>query len=179
MMAIFGMLWMGWGLAVGNLFTLSVMLTFYAAFLALLATAILTIRKGMALRKIHPLAPGPEGARIARRFKIISALEAMGIVLVLIVEGALHRPDLLAVWMGLVVGLHFLPLAKLFRFSAYYYTGAAIIACDVLSWTLLRSSVITVFAALGTGIALWATVVYALFGSRQLLREYSMPARRQ
>lgn len=70
--------------------------------------------------------------------------------------------DLLAAGVSLVVGLHFLPLARLFRFPVYYASGIAIILCDLLSWALLRFQGITFKVGVATGTVLWVTAIYAL-----------------
>lgn len=175
MMTLFGFGWLGWAFAVGNMFTLAVMVLFYAASLTLLAVAILAIRWGNALRKIYFDAPDPAAAKIAKQFRLVVILEFAGIALAVVSDIVLRRPDLLAVWIGLVVGVHFLALAKLFHFRAYYWTGIAICLWDILCWVIFRSPATTVWAALGNGIALWLTVIYAVFRCRQLAQ--NLPAR--
>ncbi|MHB8411411.1 MAG: DUF7010 family protein [Candidatus Acidiferrales bacterium] len=169
MMTLFGFGWLGWAFAVGNMLTPTLMVLFYAASLTLLAVVIFAIRRGNALRKIYSAAPDPAAAKIAKQFRLVVILEFAGIAIVVsLLEFVLHRPDLLAVGIGLVVGAHFLALAKLFRFRAYYWTGIAICLCDILCWVIFRSPAITVWTALGNGIALWLTVIYALLRCRQL-----------
>ncbi len=174
MMAIFGFGWLGWAFAVGNMFTLARMFLFYAATLGLLVIAILAIRKGKALRKIYSAAPDPAARKIAKQFGIVVILEFVGIAFAVLLDIVLHRPDLLAAWIGLVVGIHFLALAKLFNFRTYYWTGIAICFWDILCWVVFRSPAITVWAALGNGIVLWLTAIYAIVRARELAR--SMPA---
>ncbi|MHB8754478.1 MAG: hypothetical protein ACYC92_05910 [Candidatus Acidiferrales bacterium] len=172
MMALFGFGWLGWAFNVGNMFTPTLMVLFYAAFLILVAASIFAIRRGKVLRKIYFEALGPAGAKIATQFRLVVILEFVGIALAFsLLEFVLHRPDLLAIWIGLVVGIHFLLLARLFHFRAYYWTGIAICVWDALCWSTFRPPATTVWAALGNGTALWLTVIYALLHCRQLAQD--------
>ncbi|MEO8482586.1 MAG: hypothetical protein ABI634_10280, partial [Acidobacteriota bacterium] len=72
------------------------------------------------------------------------------------------RRDLVWPAIGLVVGLHFLPLGRVFRVPAYYATGSAAAAVSLAALTgTLGSSFLAVFAA-GMGTAMWVTVIYLL-----------------
>ena len=73
-----------------------------------------------------------------------------------------ERFDALPDWIGMVIGIHFLALAKVFRVRIYYLTGAAITLWCALAWALLSGAALTVSAGLGVGALLWATSTYNL-----------------
>jgi hypothetical protein len=115
-------------------FTVARWIVFYFAFLALLAASVHAVRGGKAVMKVHPAQGDEFRARTGKRFRLVDVLEAAGCGIVVLLIAVFHRWDLLAAGISLVVGIHFLPLAGLFRFPTYYGTGIAIILCDLLSW---------------------------------------------
>ncbi len=114
-------------------------------------------------------------------FGIIFGLEGAAIAVASFLCNATGHTDLFAPIMALIVGIHFFPLAWLFRFGAHYVTGALL--CLVGLATLL---VVPVTATLGgreimaralvvgggcavilwgTGLLLWARGAHALRGA--------------
>jgi hypothetical protein len=175
-MTVFGFVWLGWGFSVDRAFTdfstnrsapAIRWITFYVSFLALLGTSIQVLRKG---RKAFPARGGSFRAGFRKRFRLISLAEGVGCGIVVFLALAFHRLDLLAAAIGVVVGLHFLPLGQLFRFPAYYAAGVAIVASNLLSLILLHHDAITLAAGIATGSVLWITALYALWRAEQLLR---------
>jgi hypothetical protein len=110
-----------------------------------------------------------------KRFIIIFAGEGLGILIGINVVINLGYPDLVIPVIALVVGLHFFPLARLFKRTQDYYlaTWSTVIAvcgiifsvCGVLSYS-------RVIAFVGAGMAV-ATSVY---GRSMLIRGLQMPA---
>ena len=76
---------------------------------------------------------------------------------------------LLPTWLGAwfipmviaVVGLHFLPLARLFRYPPHQLTGGALIALAILA-PLASGRPDNAWGPLGTGLILWASAAWAL-----------------
>jgi len=95
--------------------------------------------------------------------------EIVGCLAVILICNLLRRADLIPAGIALVVGLHFLPLAKIFRAPIYYATGMLIPLWCVASFLLFRGPAIDVAAAIGTGIVLWLTSAYGLIRARTLL----------
>jgi hypothetical protein len=179
-MTIFGFVWLGWGFSVSPAFTdfsssrtppAARWITFYVAFLVLLALSIAALRKAKARMRSTSIERDEFWVRDGKKLKIISALEGTGSVIVVSLAVASHRTDLLAAGISLVVGMHFFPLARLMRFPSYYAAGIAIILCDLVSVKLLRSTAITLWAGVGTGTILWIMAVYALLRSHKSLRD--------
>lgn len=171
MMTVLGFFWLGWAISEARMSTPIPWPILYVAFLAMLAAAIQSVRKGKALVRTHVAAHNEFWPRVRGPFRTITAIEGAGCAIVVVLVVALHRLDLLGVGISLVVGLHFLPLGRLFRVPVYYAVGTAIIVCDVLAWAFLRSDAITVAVGLTTGLILWATAVYALLRARRNVRE--------
>jgi len=68
-----------------------------------------------------------------------------------------HRSDLSPQLIGLIVGVHFFPLAKIFRAPIYYWTGAAMLAGVAASVAFPAGAVRNLTACGLCGLALWAT----------------------
>jgi hypothetical protein len=178
-MTIFGFIWMGWGFSASAAFTdfsndaalpATRWILFYVITLVLLGASIQALRRGKSRMKALTIQRDEFWARSGKRLKIVSLLEGAGCGIVVFLALVLHRTDLLAAGISLVVGVHFLPLGRLMRFPAYYAAGTAIILCDLLSLALLRSDAVRFSAAVATGIILWVTAIYALLLSRKFLR---------
>ena len=96
-------------------------------------------------------------------FSAILTVEVTAIVLGGPVLSHLHRSDLYPNWVDGVVGIHFLPLGKLFQMPLYYLTGVVITlsagACLLISDSSLRAAV----CSAGTGLALWLTAGLILY----------------
>jgi hypothetical protein len=169
-MTIFGFTWLGWGFSAEKTFTVARWMIFYFATLTLLAASVHALRRGKALMKARSAQREEFWARTGKRFRLVTVLEGVGCGIVVLLTIVFHRLDLLAAGISLVVGIHFLPMAGLFRFPAYYATGIAIILCDLYGWALLRSDAITVFVGISTGTVLWVTAIYALIRSHKFFR---------
>jgi hypothetical protein len=113
--AIFGAGWLGWGFGEARAFTGIVGAAFGFIELFLLARSIYVIRAGRQLRKRYPPALPSTRRAILRSFLLVVLLEVLALLFVWVLASRLHRPELGTAWEAMVVGLHFLPLAKLFR----------------------------------------------------------------
>ena len=177
-MTIFGFIWLGWGFSASLTFTdfsgshvlpAALWIGFYAIFVGLLIFAIQALRR--ARRRIKSLATPPQDfrARFGKGFRLISILEGAGCGIVVFLAVFFQRLDLIAAGISIVVGLHFLPLARLFHFAPYYLIGVAILLCDLVSLMAMRGQQITFLSAAGTGGILWTCAAYVLVRSRKLL----------
>ncbi|OUJ71982.1 hypothetical protein [Hymenobacter crusticola] len=161
-LVVFGSGWLALGLAATHWLTLPTGLALGLAMLALVGTA------GWVLRQTKPWRPqtrGPEEAAQARRQGRLFAFLGMGeggaifLVNKLLPQHGLAQYVLPA--MALIVGLHFFPLARLFRYRGHYLTGGAMVlwtlGCLLLPPTMWQAGV-----AWGTGAILWLSAGYAL-----------------
>lgn len=95
-------------------------------------------------------------------FRIVTLLEVVGIIIVVMLANLFRRPDWLAVGISLVVGLHFLPLGRIFGTALYYWVGTLIVVWNILTLTALKSWNLTASVGIATGLILWAAAIYVL-----------------
>lgn len=166
--AMFGAGWLGWGLGDAKAFNGFIGPTFGFMALALLACSIYVIRKGRLLRKQYP-AVGISTRRTALKwFLLVVLMEVIAICLVSILASRLHRADLATDWCAMIVGFHFLPLAKIFQAPNFSILGILMVLWCALCWALFRSNTIAISASLGTGILLWDSCAFALFRAQRI-----------
>jgi len=112
-------------------------------------------------------------------FGIICAAEGMGIAVGVNVVRILHHPELQVPMIALAVGLHFFPLAKVFKRKMDYYIGLWTTAIALLAIFLMLDHEVTkstMFAFTGIGLAL-ATTYYGvnmIFVTRRVLARQSI-----
>jgi hypothetical protein len=100
-----------------------------------------------------------------KAFGIVAVLEVVGCIIVLALVGVFRRPDWAAAGISLIVGLHFLPLARIFESTAYYWVGSLMVAWDIVTVTVLKSWNPTVSADIASGAILWAAAIHTLMRS--------------
>lgn len=167
-LAMAGAGWLGWGLAEARAYTAFVGAAFGLISLFLWDWSIHTIRKGRLLRKQYPPLPASTKRAVRRSFFIVVLIEVLALVLVLILASRIHRPDLGADWVTMVVGLHYLPLAKIFRAPVLGLFGVLITLWCVICWVLFRSNGLLISVTRGSGILFWAACVSALLRARKI-----------
>jgi hypothetical protein len=167
--AMFGAGWLGWGLGQAGAFTGLRGPAFGFFELFLMACSIYAIRRGRLLSKRYPPVEAPTRRAWRRPYLIVVSVEVIGILLVSILANRLRRVDLAADWCAMVVGLHFLPLAKIFRTVYLGAIGGLMTLWCVLCWILFRSDALVISVTVGTGILLWAACVSALFRAGKIV----------
>ncbi|WP_122050431.1 hypothetical protein [Asaia bogorensis] len=100
-------------------------------------------------------------ARRTRRARVV-LLVAAGMVL-----SAVHRPDLMLVVAGLVIGASYLPLGRAMHEPVHIYTGVGILFVTAAS-LFLNQPLHSVVAGLGTASACWVGALCRLMRSRQI-----------
>jgi hypothetical protein len=117
------------------------------------------------------------GQNPGRVIGIASAIEGAAILTAVVVMVKLGRQDLSAPVIAILIGLHFVPIARGLHAGIYYLPAALLIALGAIGFALpdlrQRSSVVYV----GTACALWLTSV-AVLGSGVRLRAEAAPAAR-
>jgi hypothetical protein len=167
--AMFGTGWLGWGLSVAKAFNGFTAPAFGFVTLLLIACSIYVIHKGRLLRKKYPaIMDSSGGQRILKQYFLIVLIEILAIAIVSIVASRLDRSDLAADLCAMIVGIHFLPLAKIFRAPNLAVLGYLIVLWSALCWVLFRSNALTISVSLGTGILLWGASVAALLRARRI-----------
>jgi hypothetical protein len=134
-----------------------------------LVTVIMILISGWAVsrvrtarRYVDSAADREHWASIATLFWIDTAAEwvlGAGAVVTLVHFG---RYSLIPQFLGVIIGLHFLPLAKLFRAPRYYVMGTTMILCALASFLAPESSIRDAIACAGIGLPMWVTAVVIL-----------------
>lgn len=71
-----------------------------------------------------------------------------------------------------IVGVHFFPLAKLFKAAMHYFVGAIVMAWAVLYPILFSGGKADSIGAIGMGAILWASAAFACWRAFHLLQHY-------
>ena len=148
--AIVSALWVVITAVFGSLSNAVVLGTAVTLIILLIAAAFFTLQQSAK----SPL-PQAGSAELGKWFGIIFAAEGIGIGVGSGVLVGLGHPDWIAPWVAVVVGLHFLPLARLLKLAFDYVLGAAIIVWVVAIVVLLPTSAWPSLIGLGTAVLLW------------------------
>ena len=165
----FGGLWFLLGLAASQRLSLPTACALAAGLVALVAGTVLLRRRSAAL---PPTRLDPEEQRRAgRTFGRVNAVQWAAIVLIAVVLGRLHLDAYTPAAVTVVVGLHFFPLARLFRSPQHHVTGAALVLWGAVCLLLVPRDVLQSTSAFGTGAILWTAAAVTLVRSFRQLRE--------
>ena len=165
----FGALWFLLGLAASQRLSLPTACALAAGLVALVAGTVLLRRRSAAL---PPTRLDPEEQRRAgRTFGRVNAAQWAAIVLIAVVLGRLHLDAYTPAAVTVVVGLHFFPLARLFRSPQHHVTGAALVLWGAVCLLLVPRDVLQSTSAFGTGAILWTAAAVTLVRSFRQLRE--------
>ena len=175
---MFGMGWLGWGLGMAHAFTPTVIVVFDVFGILLLGYSVYFIRKGRSLRRSYPASSNTLTHRMDKQFIVVVVLEFTAIAILGTIAYAFHRPDLAPVLAATVVGLHFLPLGKIFRQARYYFWGIAITFWCGVCVILFRSNSLVAWSNIGTGVLLWANCAHGLLRARGIVRSLDCPVTR-
>lgn len=170
MMTLFGTAWLAWGLH-----SMQADSPWLIAALVLPAIALLVPGFGMfqlgrrATKRAAPLTADQKRAQrqMGRTYGIVVGAEGLLIFLAVNVLTNLHLDPYIMTAVAAIVGLHFLPLARLFRVPLYYWVGGVIVA-DALLSLALSSPTREIAVGLSMGAILWLTCVLVLRQGFQL-----------
>jgi len=163
-----GLAWAGSGLgALSPVVAVPVAVVGVATFAALMTGARSLRRAATAMPASAP--PGADTSTGRRRFTLVVAGECAAIAAAVNTFSRSGRSQWIPAVICAVVGLHFIPLARLFRVPLYYATAAAL--CLVAATTMILgvtgapASLWQVLPGFGAALALWATSASALFAA--------------
>lgn len=126
------------------------------------------------------------GKRIGRWFGLVFGLEMVLIALASILLARSQHTQYIVPVVALIVGLHFLPLARLFDVPAYLITGIALSLLGIVEIIALLFAIPLAgpdpfnwsrVGAQGAAIILWLTEAYVALRTLRLLRATAMPSR--
>jgi hypothetical protein len=166
----FGILWIVVGLSGGRFSPGWVRIGLAAAGGVLAAwISLFTIRYLRGHQRAAP-APPPEQAmlarRIGRRFGRINAVQWGAIIAAIIALNVIHRTGFIAPAIAVIVGIHFLPLAALFRQPSYYATGTLGCIIGVIGFLIADDAARLSVVGLSFGLLLWLTTIAVLVKSQ-------------
>jgi hypothetical protein len=151
--------------------------TIPAAILATIALLTMSASRIWATRGIEslddPIAEA-RGKRAGMWFGIIFSVEGVLIFLCAMVLAHVHLELWIPIGIALIVGVHFIPLARVFEVPLYYGTGVlcvlGVLACALIGDTGLR----LLAAGLTMAAVLWASVVFILCQTRNMPQPRNM-----
>jgi hypothetical protein len=169
--SFFGAAWIAWGLSAGRLFHLPEIVTYEFMFVSLMLCSAFLLVKGRLLHRKDASRSAPaRRTTTSKLLVLIVILEVIGIGIASFIGHAFGRPDLVAVWVSIIVGVHFLPFARIFHVPNFYVLGTAITSWSVLCWLLFRSNELTAAVGIGTGGILWITSAVGILYARKFVR---------
>ena len=114
----------------------------------------------------HAAPASPEQAilerRIGRRFGLINAVQWGAIIAAIIVLNVIHRTGFIAPAIAVIVGIHFFPLAAVFRQPSYYATGTLGCIIGVIGFLIADDAARLSVVGLSFGLLLWLTTIAVL-----------------
>lgn len=135
--------------------------------LALLGVCVARFMKTRSIHSVRSPAAAAADKRSHRWFLVVFGAEIAGIVVSANVLAYLGYPLRIPVAVALIVGAHFLPLARIFAAPLYYGTGA-ISMLGVLACSLIHDMPIRLLSVgLTMTVVLWITSVLVLWRTRQ------------
>jgi hypothetical protein len=73
------------------------------------------------------------------------------------------RFDLVPQTLGVIIGLHYLALGKIFRMQQFYWTGGVMVVAALASLLIHRGHIRNVAGLAAVGLTLWVTCVGVLW----------------
>jgi hypothetical protein len=74
----------------------------------------------------------------------------------------IHQYALIPECLGVIIGLHFIPVARMFKSPLYYATGAAMVLGSLASLTMHAGHMRSIAACSVDGLSLWGTAAVIL-----------------
>jgi hypothetical protein len=152
----FGLVWLFWSLIAMHKIAAQTAIGVELGALVIVVVAVHVAR----MAKRWPRVAGDP--TMGRRFAWINAIQWAAIVAVVFSFSRLHIDAYGASAVTVIVGMHYLPLARLFHFPLHYVTGAVLVGWGAVSALLFSRDVVLGVAALGTGAILWVSAAAML-----------------
>lgn len=102
----------------------------------------------------------------SHRFWLVFGAEGAAIFAVIVLFQLWHLVEYIVTAVAVIVGIHFLPLASLFRAPTYYLAGTALIAVPLALVFVFRGAPLIVDTAWAAGVILWVTALHSLLVKR-------------
>jgi hypothetical protein len=158
--SIFGAVW----LIVGSLLAYGIRPDILSLIIAVTIIIFLaSLRQFRENRGAHAAeANSPANKKTSRNFNIVNAAQWILIIIAANVLSNLGHQAWIIPSIIFIVGLHFLPLGWVFKYSRHYITGAAMILLAVIISLVSTTGPLNSIGCLGAGIILWMSAIGAL-----------------
>lgn len=97
-----------------------------------------------------------------RNFGVIVGIEFAFAAIGAVIVSVLRKPELIPPWIALTVGVHFFPLANLFRYPWFFVVAGLVSACALAAIPIARSRGVEISAVTGLSVGV-SLLVGALF----------------
>jgi hypothetical protein len=108
-------------------------------------------------------ASGQKWSALSKAYWMIVVIEWVACTVAVNWLNYVHRPDLWPQLIGLIVGLHFFPLAKIFKAPIYCWTAVFMTLGALTSFAIPMGEVRNLVACGISGLSLWATEAVILW----------------
>ena len=153
----------------GSIITVASTIVGIGVLLILLGAARLKRLSGFSRADLQTGGERDETNRMTRQFGKIILLQCVACVAVFVLTLTFRRPDLTWPLIGIFLGLHFVPLAKIFVVPVYTFLGVGIVAVSVGA-LLCAEPVRDAVLGGGNGILMWLSAAYLLRTTTGMLR---------
>ncbi len=151
--ALFGSVWMYWAVVFSGHPT---PLWFSAVSLPAITLTIWAILRILAFRRLISSAADLQHWKSFRKFLWIDSLiEWVLVGIGTFLLSRIGRYDLIPQLFGLIIGLHFLPIARVFQLPSYYWVGSIMIAGELSSLLLPHGDMRNIVGCACIGLTLW------------------------
>jgi len=154
--AVFGSGWLFWSLIARQEISATTAIAVEIGTLVLLAAAVYIKRQAKRWPRV------PDDPRVGRAFAWITAIEWTAVAAVAFLCARFHWDAYLPSAVAVIVGLHFYPLARVFRNPLHYVTGTVLVVWASAAAATVPADRLPGITALGTGAILWAAAVVTL-----------------
>jgi hypothetical protein len=129
---------------------------------AVLLVGCAAVRLRVARRHKDSIADRERWASIAPLFWVNTGAEWLLSAGAVVALAHYRRYSLIPQFLGVIIGLHFVVLARVLREPKYYVMGTAMVLCVLASLLIPDGSVRNIVACAGIGLPLWTTAVVIL-----------------
>ncbi|MGC1460579.1 MAG: hypothetical protein WA802_00170 [Terracidiphilus sp.] len=136
-----------------------------------LGTLVLLTASMMLYREAKRWPRVPDDPAMGRAFMWINAIQWIAISVVAFSFAKLHIDVYVMNAIAAIAGLHMFPLARLFRYSLHYVTGALLVGWAVASMLFAPAGQLQGIASFGTGAILWLSAATTLALTFQAARQ--------
>lgn len=152
----FGAVWILLSLYIRQILSVDLAIPVATIAAALLLSALWLMQQAKRYPKV------PEDPARGRTFTRINAIQWIAVAIVAFAFAKLHIDAYVLSAITAIVGIHFFPLAKLFRYPMHNVTGAVLVVWASMGVLLIPTEHLQGITALGTGIILWSSAAITL-----------------